>query len=156
MRSAVNLAFAAAAALLAPSVLAMNPEDVVGVISDTVVPDPDLCQSLCQKNKRCYFSLYHLECDQCFQMDCVSRNVYFGAIDWTKPSMDTRYYCDDEHLPESPTDCGNITATATVTSLDQAEATGGSEEDEEDSASMRQISWAAFGISAVVLISSTL
>lgn len=155
----MKLQFALAAATLLRPTLAMNPEDVVGVLVDAVVPNPDLCQALCQKNKQCFYSKYHFECDQCWQMDC-SGGMYrtSGTVDYTKLTMETIFYCDPATLPEMPTDCSNLTATATITALDQAAATGGSDEDKDEdksAAGTRDVSWIALG-AAVAAIAAAL
>ena len=150
MISNPRFAFALAATTLLQLAAAKNPEDVVGVISDTVVPDPEICRALCKENSECYSSLYNFECNQCWQMDCVSSLVYTGADDWTKPSADVRYRCPSEGAPVMPDDCGNITATATVTSVDQASETGDSS-DEEDSAGTVRAGGIALGVSALGL-----
>lgn len=130
-------------ATLSQPIHARNPEDVKGILSNTVVPDPDLCRSLCIANADCFYSLYHLQCDQCWQMDCSAGSLWIGGTtDFTKPTMETNYYCNNSMVPEMPTDCKNITATATVTSLSQATET----EDKKGSAGLgKMVSWGPLG-----------
>jgi hypothetical protein len=110
--------------LLRP-ISAMNPEDVKGVIANVITPNPDLCKSLCQANSACFYSLYHLQCDECFLLDCGLSLSYSDAIGEYKPSFggETRYYCNTSMAPDMPTDCKNVNATATVTSLAEATET---------------------------------
>lgn len=124
----------------------MNPEDVKGVISDTIVSTPDLCQSLCAKNSACFFSLYDLKCDECWQMDCSANDrVFFGATVYTKPTAEVIYYCNETLVPTLPGDsCTNLTATATITSSSQATET---ETGKTNSAVGRKmVSWTQLGV----------
>jgi len=145
----------AATAAFLPRTLGMNPEDVVGILSDTIVPNPELCQSLCQKDTKCFYSIYHFECDECWQMDCSGgMYVFGGTTDYTKLTTETIFYCDKTMLPTMPKNCSNLTATATVTSLDEPTKTGGGGSDSgngsgsgsgEGGAGVRQVSWAILG-----------
>ena len=120
------MSIAAVLAALSHPINAMNPEDVKGVLSDTIVSTPDLCQSLCTNNPACFYSLYHLKCDECWQMDCSAGDlVFFGTTDYTKFTTESIYYCNQTLVPEMPGDsCTNLTATATITSSSQATGTG--------------------------------
>ncbi|SPO01959.1 uncharacterized protein DNG_04632 [Cephalotrichum gorgonifer] len=160
-----QLILTGAVALLPAATHAMNPEDVTGVISNTIVPNPDLCEALCKKNAKCIYSLYHLECDQCWLMDCSGGMFSFGsAIGVTKFTTETAYYCNSTLIPDMPTDCGNVTATATITSLDQAQQTsgsnsdggsgGGDKGDDGNAAGTREVAWllAAGAAAAAALV----
>jgi hypothetical protein len=105
---------------------ATNPEDLKGVLSDTIVPTPELCQSLCEKNNACFYSLYHLQCDECWQMDCSLGSRFFGGTtDYTKVTTDTIHTCNQTFVPKVPTsECKDLTATATVTSTGAPTETG--------------------------------
>ncbi|KAH7124519.1 hypothetical protein EDB81DRAFT_207826 [Dactylonectria macrodidyma] len=145
---------AVAAALIHPT-KAMNPEDIKGVISDSIVPTPDLCQSLCSENSACFYSLYHLECNECWQMDCSAGNIaWTSATGYTKLTTETIYYCNSTLTPDMPDNgCKNLTATATITSLSQATETGSKETD--SAALGRTIGWIWSGTivgTAMVLI----
>jgi len=120
------MSITAVIAALSHPINAMNPEDVKGVLSDTIVSTPDLCQSLCAENSACFYSLYHLKCDECWQMDCSAGNlIFFGTTDYTKPTTETIYYCNQTLIPEMPGNgCTNLTATATITSSSQATGIG--------------------------------
>ncbi|KAH8911938.1 hypothetical protein BR93DRAFT_34377 [Coniochaeta sp. PMI_546] len=105
---------------------ATNPEDLKGVLSDTIVPTPELCRSLCEKNSACFYSLYHLQCDECWQMDCSLGNRSFGGTtDYTKVTSETIHTCNQTFVPKMPTsECKNLTATATITSAGAPTETG--------------------------------
>ena len=146
------MSITAVIAALSCHINAMNPEDVKGVISDTIVSTPDLCESLCTKNSACFFSLYDLKCDECWQMDCSANNlVFFGATVYTKPTTETIYYCNETLVPTLPGDsCANLTATGTITSSGQATAT---ETGKANSAVLGKIvSWTRLGVMVATAI----
>ena len=148
------MSITAVIAALSRPINAMNPEDVKGVISDTIVSTPDLCQSLCTKNSACFFSLYDLKCDECWQMDCSANDlVFFGATVYTKPTTETIYYCNETLVPTLPGDsCANLTATATatITSSSQATATGTGKT---NSAVLgKMVSWTRLGVMVATAI----
>lgn len=97
---------------------AKNIEDIQGILSDTVVTTPDLCQILCHRNKDCVATIFHYECNECWQLDCV-------LDDWQPPGFTLYSYevtdiyviCNSTvhrsiRIPEAG--CNNLTASVTV------------------------------------------
>ena len=137
---------AATAVMLPGLTFAMNPEDVKGVISDAIVPTPDLCEALCRKNKACFYSIYSPECNECWQMDCSLGDRAWGSkIQYTKLTTEQIYYCNHTDTPPGvlATGCKKLTATATITSVGEAAKTGSG--DEKSSAWRIKSQWIPFG-----------
>ncbi|KAH7115567.1 hypothetical protein EDB81DRAFT_819858 [Dactylonectria macrodidyma] len=88
-------------------------EDLVGVLSDTIVPTAELCESPCDENELCLYSLYHRECNECWQMDCSADDgIWSNATEYKKITGQEFYYYEDDMRPEMPEDgCANLTAT---------------------------------------------
>ena len=105
-----------------------EPDDIQGVLSDTIVPSGQLCQSLCDENDRCLSILYHYECDECWQLDCSTTDRSYDSskvMQWKKTTGQEFSYCEDDQRPVLPKNgCSNLNATATITSLGQATETG--------------------------------
>jgi hypothetical protein len=122
-----------------------DPEDLVGILADDIVPTEELCQSLCDENELCLATLYHRKCDECWQLDCSAGDrIWDSATDYKKPLVGHFYYCEEEMLPEMPKDCSNLTATATITSLGQPAETGGG--DKNAAVFGARFSWLELGI----------
>lgn len=115
------------AALHCPT-YAKNPEDIKGILSDTIVSTPEICRTLCVQNEECIYSLYYFECDECWQLDCsLNDRIFGGTADYLKPTTDYNFYCNETiadtiNIPN--TGCNNLTASATVTNIDQPTETG--------------------------------
>lgn len=125
---------------------AMNPEDVKGVLSDAIVPTPDLCEALCKANKACFYSIYSPECDECWQMDCSLGDRSWGSkIEYTKLTTEKIYTCNHTDTPPGllETGCKKLTATATITSVGDATETDSG--DKKSSAWRVNSQWVPFG-----------
>ena len=156
MLSKSMLRVAATAALMPVLTCAMNPEDVKGVLSDAIVPTPDLCEALCQANKACFYSIYSPECNECWQMDCSLGDRSWGTkIEYTKLTTETIYYCNQTDTPPGllETGCKKLTATATITSVGGPAETGSG--DKKSAAGRVASHWIPFGAAAVAAVMIT-
>ena len=95
------------------TVNALEPDDVKGIIADTVVSGIDQCWALCNNNAECRHAIYNPPCHECWQLDCIDETVQ--AYDYEKPGVPDTYSCKMDLSLHVTNNCSNLTATATVT-----------------------------------------